>query len=293
MLLLFRTALASSLLLSSVTLPQAPLEPAAQPAAPQARPDNQFPECYAGPDITVACQGDTTVVTVDGSGSFDPDGDPLTFQWGACPGSFISDPTSAITQITFDTTESCSLTCGVRLRVDDPYGGYSACRLYIAIVPGNEGCTLGYWKNHAAAWDPTGFAPTDDFDTIFGFDAFSPDITLMKALNLGGGGKTKLARQGVAALLDAAHPDVEYPLSIGDVLNAVHDALASGQYEPLATTLDEYNNLGCPLDNGGVHHQGNGPHHTSGSSAPSGGHGAGFSADWGWAGSSWLAGCAH
>ena len=102
---------------------------------------------------------------------------------------------------------------------------------------GDEGCTPGYWKNHLLDW--VGYAPGDDFDTVFGVDLFDPDINLEAALNTGGGGVNKLARHGTAALLNAAHPDLNYPLTVDEVIAAVQ-AGDSGM-------LAEYNELGCPL----------------------------------------------
>jgi uncharacterized repeat protein (TIGR01451 family) len=103
-----------------------------------------------------------------------------------------------------------------------------------------EGCTPGFWRNHLDDW-PTRFAPGDDFDTIFGVNLFNPDITLEQAVNLGGGGVKKLARHGTAALLSAAHPNVDYPLSLDQVIAVVQ----AGD----ADTLAAANELGCDVNN--------------------------------------------
>jgi hypothetical protein len=109
-------------------------------------------------------------------------------------------------------------------------------------VPGGgEGCTPGYWKNHLDDWPPSGLSPGDDFETTFGVDLFDPDITLLEAINLGGGGVRKLARHGTAALLNALHPNVDYPFSAAEVIAFVQ----AGDSSPLA----EANELGCEVSN--------------------------------------------
>jgi hypothetical protein len=105
---------------------------------------------------------------------------------------------------------------------------------------GDEGCTPGYWKNHLADWPASGISPSDDFDSTFGVDLFDPDITLGEAVKLGGGGVKKLARHGTAALINAGHPDVGYPLSVAGVIAAVQ----AGNADALAT----FNELGCDID---------------------------------------------
>ena len=117
--------------------------------------------------------------------------------------------------------------------------------------PGDEGCTPGYWKQeqHFDSWIPTGYAPEDLFSDVFGFsitilwsERGKPQPlstpTLLQALEANGGGDSRLARHGVAALLNAAHPDVAYP--IADVIKAVRD----GNVDELV----EANELGCPLN---------------------------------------------
>jgi len=103
-----------------------------------------------------------------------------------------------------------------------------------------EGCSPGYWKNHLDVWGPTGHSLDDDFDATFGVDLFEPGITLGEAIRRRGGAENKLARHGTAALLSAAHPDVAYPLSVGEVIGFVQTDAAD--------ILEANNELGCPLD---------------------------------------------
>jgi hypothetical protein len=121
-----------------------------------------------------------------------------------------------------------------------------------------EGCTPGFWKNleqHGDEW--TGFTPGQSLESVFDVpDALGLDnVTLHEALSFGGGpgtlgGAEILLRAGVAALLNSAHPDVDYPLSTAEVIADVNAALASLDRDTmidLAADLDADNNLGCPL----------------------------------------------
>lgn len=79
--------------------------------------------------------------------------------------------------------------------------------------------------------------------------------SLIAALDFGGGTSVEgaaqiLLRAGVAALLNAAHPGVEYPRTVAQVLSEVNLRLAAGERDPmlvLANSLDADNNQGCPL----------------------------------------------
>jgi hypothetical protein len=91
---------------------------------------------------------------------------------------------------------------------------------------------------------------------VFTGSNYYSSTTLLAALDLPGGSGLKgaegiLLRSAVAALLNAAHPDINYPLTTPEVINQVNAALATdnrGATLALATTLDGYNNLGCPID---------------------------------------------
>lgn len=117
---------------------------------------------------------------------------------------------------------------------DEPPGG------------GTEGCTPGYWKqeHHYDSW--VTYAPSDDFEAVFGVDA-STSWTLGTAVKAKGGGENALARHAVAALLNAAS-SVDYLYSTAEVIAAVQDAYASGDFETTKDLLADENELGCPLN---------------------------------------------
>jgi protocatechuate 3,4-dioxygenase beta subunit len=119
-----------------------------------------------------------------------------------------------------------------------------------------EGCTPGYWKvpQHWDSWIPTGYETTDLLKDVFGANALNG--TLLDGLNFQGGSgvtgaKQILLRAAVAALLNASHPDIAYPLTETQVINMVTAALNTGNRGTmltLANQLDGLNNLGCPLN---------------------------------------------
>ena len=100
-----------------------------------------------------------------------------------------------------------------------------ACGAALAGDVCEEGCTPGYWKQdqHFDSWNAP-YDPADDFDATFGVDFFTPDISLLDALNLtgGNGGLKQLARAAVAALLNAA--EGFYPMTEAEVIAAVAGA---------------------------------------------------------------------
>jgi hypothetical protein len=120
---------------------------------------------------------------------------------------------------------------------------------------GNQGCTPGYWKvpQHWDSW--VSYTTSQTLESVFDVpDSLGYDnVTLVDALSFQGGpgvqgGAQILLRAGVAALLNSN--SVNYPLTTAQVISQVNAALASLDRDTmlaLATTLDGYNNLGCPL----------------------------------------------
>ena len=90
-----------------------------------------------------------------------------------------------------------------------------------------------------------------DVPNGFGLD----NKTLLQALSFKGNFTTQgaaqiLLRAAVTALLNSAHPDVDYPLTTTEVIAAVNSALAINDriaMLALADRLDGYNNGLCPL----------------------------------------------
>lgn len=86
-------------------------------------PANQAPECLAGGAIAINCTGGQVTVGLDGSGSSDPDGDALTFEWsaGTCGelAPVFGDATGAATGVSFEAAGICGLSCEFQLAVND------------------------------------------------------------------------------------------------------------------------------------------------------------------------------
>jgi hypothetical protein len=55
---------------------------------------------------------------------------------------------------------------------------------------------------------------------------FDPDMTLFEAANMTGGSFNQTLLQGVAALLNAAHPSLDYPWTVSQVQSAMQAAFA-------------------------------------------------------------------
>jgi hypothetical protein len=132
-----------------------------------------------------------------------------------------------------------------------------------------EGLTPGFWKNKgvrvgwpspyipkgasATTLEQAGFIIPDNSMTDNPKRPVYHDDTLLEALNYKGGegisGMAQiLLRAATAALLNAAHTEVNYPLSVAEVISQVNSALATEDrdtMELLKNDLDSYNNLGA------------------------------------------------
>ena len=90
------------------------------------RTGNDPPVADAGPDQIGAAAG---TITLDGSGSFDPDGDPITFQWSQIAGQAVSIAGMSAAKATFPAGEGQNYS--FRLTVKDDRGAQAIARVTV------------------------------------------------------------------------------------------------------------------------------------------------------------------
>ena len=124
---------------------------------------------------------------------------------------------------------------------------------------GDEGCGPGFWKNaDGDAWAEEsvfwpGFAADGPFALATDEEGSGAGSSLAEALGGDGGpglagAQRILLRAATAGLLNAQDLEVDYPLTEYGVIDAVDDALETGDRDAaldLAEELDEYNGQGC------------------------------------------------
>lgn len=185
--------------------------------------DNGVATTSLGPTANVV----TMVVTLNGSGAIDN----LVFE-GEQPfcGDGILDPGEECDDGNNIDGDGCDANCMVE-------------------EDGGEGCTPGYWKqeHHFDSW--VGYSPGDNFNAIFGVSD-EPSLTLVDAARRNGPPAKSLAKFGVAALLSASSPAVDFAYTEAEVIAIVQDGYATGEYGAAKNLLAaEVGNLTpCPLD---------------------------------------------
>ena len=110
---------------------------------------------------------------------------------------------------------------------------------------GGDGCTPGFWQAvpHFDSW--VNYDPNDLFSDVFGVGAAR---TLIDVLHRGMARPPAFGKHAVAALLNAASPDVDYFYSEAEVIALVQDAFASGDFRGVKDLFADQNELGCPID---------------------------------------------
>ncbi len=161
-----------------------------------------------------------------------------------------------VTEIPDDNLESISVetntngTIGVNNNAGNGFFRFiSSTRGATATFTNFAGCPQGDWKSNASeAFWPAPYSRSMLFSAVFE-DAF-PGLTLQEVLELRGGGLNRLGAQTVAALLNGAHPDINYDLTAAEVIakfNALYPTNSKGRMNALKNEFEEYNKRGCPL----------------------------------------------
>lgn len=112
-------------------------------------------------------------------------------------------------------------------------------------------CDVGFWRQseNAGEW-PAPYTTSTPFRDVFGVDAF-PGASLLQVVSASGGKEKALGRQAVAAVLNAAHAEINFDRSAQQVIDAFNTAYLSGsnsQINSTAKSIEEANSRGCPLN---------------------------------------------
>lgn len=120
-----------------------------------------------------------------------------------------------------------------------------------------HGCTPGYWKvdPHLDSWAATGFSTTDTFNAVFGVTQYTrrdgTPYTLLEVMReLNGNAdpiSTNLGFHAVAALLNAAHPDVNFGYTAGEIITLFRNNYLTNP-TGLKDSLEMLNERECPLN---------------------------------------------
>ncbi len=151
----------------------------------QVRVGETPPVANAGPNQIGVPAGS---IRLDGSASYSPDGNPLTYQWTqiAGPGVTLNTPTAAITTFTAAAAQSYAF----RLTVRDNFGGQSSAQVYVTTVASSSPTIVSFTASPASitagqsstlSWSTTG-ATSVTISTIGsvplnGSDPVSPTTT--------------------------------------------------------------------------------------------------------------------
>lgn len=107
-----------------------------------------------------------------------------------------------------------------------------------------SGCTPGYWRqpHHFDSW-PSPYTP--DMQILDAFGCGPANTTLLDGLTARGGGENAFMRQAVAALLNEAHPELNFGGGPGDITTS---ACNNWGQEWWKDWIEYWNEIGCPLN---------------------------------------------
>ncbi len=97
--------------------------------------ENQPPACDANGPYVTECEGTSTDIMLDGTGSSDPDsGDLLTYAWSSsCPSGNFDNSTSATPILSVNSSSESTVVCDASLTVTDSNGASDSCSSTVTI----------------------------------------------------------------------------------------------------------------------------------------------------------------
>ncbi|HEX9794019.1 MAG TPA: hypothetical protein VGC54_08555 [Planctomycetota bacterium] len=199
-------------------------------AAPGGNSANAAPVAVLRNVVCRPCQGDLTIVEIDGSASYDPDGDPLTYRWFVNDdrARLLTNDTEKVTLV-LDTSSNCFGQFPVGLRVSDGVSSSTdstvvtikgedqdCCKIYselktLQFAYTGEDCTATYHSQDPGKVTCSG-DPLDAPQVVFlAYDTSDPSLVWYDGIvDLGGkanieaamAGKTKLGKETALELWD-------------------------------------------------------------------------------------------
>jgi uncharacterized repeat protein (TIGR01451 family) len=131
------------------------------------------------------------------------------------------------------------------VNVSSSDAGNANVTFYNHLIPphhGGHGCTSGYYQdsNHHGAYTG-GYSPHTQFSSVFGGNAYQGK-TLDDVLHFSSrSGQDALAREAVAAFLNAQNNDVGYNMSTGQVIRTFNSAWGSRNYDQARQQFESWN----------------------------------------------------
>ena len=228
--------------------PPPPPRPSPPPPPPPPPPPvaNSFPTADAGPDQIGVWEG--ALVTLDGSGSSDPDDDPLRYRWNQFSGERVELSSRNIVNPTFTAPQGLTADVVLRFRllVTDPGGRFDSdtVTVTVTVTAAAEPPSLAVDSVVNAAslrppTDPNGAVAPGSIVSLSGANLasqtlFASDLPLLATL-----GETRITFDGTAAPLflvseGQIKAQVPFDLLPGEVSLQVHRGSQASEAQPLS-----------------------------------------------------------
>ncbi|MGR9047516.1 hypothetical protein ACQ4XT_02525 [Halobacillus faecis] len=112
-----------------------------------------------------------------------------------------------------------------------------------------QGCSVDFWRNNYALW--VDYVPSTVYIEQFDRNVFGTTLNFTTAINFDRSleGINGLVRESIAALLNAGHPDVNYPLTVEEVISELQTSydLGGNHIDDQFVRFKTFNNLTCPF----------------------------------------------